>query len=252
MAREIIRAISGFCHREHRWHGGKKPIIISAASLFSVAALFSTFGCGLTGEKRPYLQDPLLISKKPVEGRAQDARPMLLAQRDPLPPMSPGVTLAAAPRPIANGDSAPMTAQTPTENPAGAAAGTVSTYKGAVEVTPAVRVKEGQGAVPAVTAVQRQVPGIYGNAPDYGWLQGVVDKHYQGQWYLRYCDSSVEDKYGGKVCLLNDPRLGQLKDGDVIFVEGELALEKETASRGPWHRYPGYQIRTLRPVQSQQ
>jgi hypothetical protein len=128
---------------------------------------------------------------------------------------------------------------------------TVSTYKGAVEVSPAVRVKDGQQAS-AVTAVQRRIPGIYGNAPDYGWLQGVVDKHYQGHWYLRFCDPSVEEKHGGKVCLVDDPRLAQLKDGDVVFVEGEIVPEKETVNRGPWHHYPRYQIRTLKQVQPQE
>src|SRR5205809_7961738 len=69
-------------------------------SLVAVFGSGLTLGCGTTGDRRPYLQDPLLISKKPVEARAQDARPVLLAQADPIPPMGPGVSLAAAPRPI--------------------------------------------------------------------------------------------------------------------------------------------------------
>jgi hypothetical protein len=218
-------------------------------SLVATLASGISLGCGTTGERKPYLQDPLLISKKPVEARAQDARAVLLAQAEPTPPMGPAVSLAAAPRPIEQAN--PPTAVATTEPPAGVPAQTISTYKGAVEVSPAVRVKDGQPA-PAVTAVQRRVPGIYGNAPDYGWLQGVVDKHYQGQWYLRFCDPSVEDKHGGKVCLLDDPRLAQLKDGDVVFVEGEIVEDKEAANRGPWHRYPRYQIHTMRPVQPQE
>jgi hypothetical protein len=218
-------------------------------SLVAVLASTLGLGCGTTGERKPYLQDPLLISKKPVEGRAQDARPVLLAQAEPIPPMNPGVTLAAAPRPVELGN--PPAAVATTEPPSGVPAQTISTYKGAVEVSPAVRVKDGQ-PTSAVTSVQRHVPGIYGNAPDYGWLQGVVDKHYQGHWYLRFCDPSVEDTHGGKVCLVDDPRLAQLKDGDVVFVEGEIVQDKETVNRGPWHHYPRYQIRTLRSVQPQE
>jgi hypothetical protein len=225
-------------------------------SLVGVFTCLIGFGCGTTGERKPYLQDPLLISKKPVLGRAQDAQPALLAQADPTPPMGPGVSLAAAPRPMEPTNpptaGADLWALTQPGSPvSGVPAQTISTYKGAVEVNPAVRVKDGQ-PVAAVTAVQRRVPGIYGNAPDYGWLQGLVDKHYQGHWYLRFCDPSVEDKYGGKVCLLEDPRLAQLKDGDVVFVEGEIVQDKETVNRGPWHHYPRYQIRTLRPVQLQE
>jgi hypothetical protein len=218
-------------------------------SLVAVLASGMGIGCGTTGERKPYLQDPLLISKKPVEARAQDTRPVLLAQAEPIPPMGPGVALAAAPRPVESTN--PPNPAAAIDPPSGVPAQTVSTYKGAVEVSPAVRVKDGQ-PVSAVTAVQRHVPGVYGNAPDYGWLQGVVDKHYQGHWYLRFCDPSVEDKHGGKVCLLDDPRLAQLKDGDVVFVEGEIVQDKETVNRGPWHHYPRYQIRTLKPVQPQE
>src|SRR5437870_11448983 len=69
-------------------------------SLVVILASGMGFGCGTTGDRKPYLQDPLLISKKPVEARAQDAQPVLLAQADPTRPMGPGVSLAAAPRPI--------------------------------------------------------------------------------------------------------------------------------------------------------
>jgi len=225
---------------------------ILKVSLVAILGSGVGLGCGTTGDRKPYLQDPLLISKKPVEGKAQDARPVLLAQADPAPPMGPGVSLAAAPRPVEpmNAPDLQALAQPGSPTP-DVAAQTVSTYKGAVEVSPAVRVKDSQ-QVSAVTAIQRHVSGIYGNAPDYGWLQGVVDKHYQGHWYLRFCDPSVEDKHGGKVCLVDDPRLAQLKDGEVIFVEGEIVPEKETVNRGPWHHYPRYQIRTLKPVQPQE
>jgi hypothetical protein len=224
--------------------------------LTAVFASSLTLGCS-TADRRPYLQDPLLISKKPVEGRAQTARPTLLAQADPTPPMGPAVSLAAAPRPIE--PTAPPTDLAATnlspyhlgEPQPAISAQTVSTYTGAVQATPAVRVRDSQPP-PFVTAVERRVHGTYGNGPDYGWLQGVVDRHYRGHWYLRYCDPSVEDKNGGKVCLVDDPRLSQLKDGDVIFVEGEIVQEKEPVDRGPWHHYPRYQIRTLKPVQPQE
>jgi hypothetical protein len=144
---------------------------------------------------------------------------------------------------------------------------------GNVPAIPAIRIKEepnAKGAMPspAQTVGQefsppavsgesmpanggsRQVSGNYGHSGDYSWLQGVVDKHYQGQLYLRYCDHSVEDAWGGKVCLLDDPRLAQLKDGDVIQVEGEIIPDHDQASRGPWHHYPHYQIRDLKVVQS--
>jgi hypothetical protein len=223
---------------------------IIQVSLIIVCASGLVLGCS-TADRKPYLQDPLLISKKPVEAQPQNARPTLLAQADPTPPSGPGVFLAAAPQPIVVAETPQATARSAVTPSPTVPAQTVSTYTGAVEATPAVRVKE-SSSTSFVTPVERKVHGTYGNGPDYGWLQGVVDRHYRGQWYLRYCDPSMEDKNGGKVCLVDDPRLSQLKDGDVIFVEGEIVSEKEPTDRGPWHHYPRYQVRTLRPVQPQE
>jgi hypothetical protein len=212
-----------------------------------------TLGCS-TSDRRPYLQDPLLISKKPIEGRAQNAPPTLLAHADPAPPMGPGVSLASAPQPVV--PTAAPAAVAVSETPVAVPAQTISTFTGAVDATPASRSETGSldraASVPATVAVERKIHGTYGNGPDYGWLQGVVDRHYRGHWYLRYCDPSVEDKNGGKVCLMDDPRLSQLKDGDVIFVEGEIVQEKEAVDRGPWHHYPRYQVRTLKAVTPQE
>src|SRR5215471_15136446 len=96
-------------------------------SLVATLASGISLGCGTTGERKPYLQDPLLISKKPVEARAQDARPILLAQAEPTPPMSPGVSLAAAPRPVESGN--PPAAMATSEPLSGVPAQTISTYK---------------------------------------------------------------------------------------------------------------------------
>jgi hypothetical protein len=224
-------------------------------------------GCGAFGQ-RNYPNDPLLMSKKPILGRAQDARPVQLASAEPVAPLGPAVALASAPRtmrPIATSIDLRPGIDTqdspPPPSPPTADAGTsplnnsVSTFKtvdrrgdqSAMPAIPALRIKEAP-SVPAVTAVERRVSGNYGNAADYSWLQGVVDKHYQGHLYLRYCDHSVEDTWGGKVCLQDDPRLAQLKDGDVIRVEGEIVSERDPMSRGAWHHYPHYQIRDLKVI----
>jgi hypothetical protein len=225
------------------------------------------------GQRKNFPDDPLLLSKKPVLGRAQDARPVVLASAEPMAPPGPAVALASAPRtaqtttvslgsrPEATAPDLPPPPSPPGADASGSPpANSVSTFKtaersgfgsgeSAVAAITAVRTKE-TPAIPAVTAVERKVSGNYGNAADYSWLQGVVDKHYQGHLYLRYCDHSVEDTWGGKVCLQDDPRLAQLKDGDVIQVEGEIAAERDPSSRGAWHHYPHYQIRNLKVIQS--
>src|SRR5262249_26736418 len=50
--------------------------------------------------------------------------------------------------------------------------------------------------------------GNYGHDDGYRWLQGVLECHYRGYYCIRFCDPSVEDQYGGKFRLDDDPRLG--------------------------------------------
>ena len=224
-----------------RWIISKYWLLVTASGCLAI-------GCGGLGQRNNYPDDPLLLSKKPVLGRAQDARPVLLASSEPVAPPEPNVALAAAPKPGAN--VVPPVASSPALDLANSPpTSSVSTFKSAVPAVPAVEIKDVSG-VPAVTAVERQVSGNYGHATDYSWLQGVVDKHYQGHLYLRFCDPSVEDTYGGKVCLQDDPRLAQLKDGDVIQVEGQVAPDQDQNSRGAWRHYPHYQIRDLKVISS--
>jgi homeobox protein ESX1 len=96
---------------------------------------------------------------------------------------------------------------------------------------------------------RQPVQGTHGHAADYTWLQGILDKHYLGHLNLRYCDCTVEDTWGGKVRLLDDPRLAQLKEGDVVFVEGELVRDQAQAPGSTWKQYPTYRVREVQLVQ---
>jgi hypothetical protein len=112
----------------------------------------------------------------------------------------------------------------------------------AVVATPATRSKEITTVVTA-PAIRRQVPETHGNATDYGWLQGVLEKHYAGRWELRYCNPSVEDKWGGKVSIIDDPKLALFKEGDLVLVEGELI--PEAGPRDAWRHFPQYRVREI-------
>ena len=65
------------------------------------------------------------------------------------------------------------------------------------------------------------MPGLYGHAPDYSWLQGVVQKS-GNRLELRYSMTRGVDALEGAVYLADDGRNSQLQDGDVVLVEGEL------------------------------
>src|SRR5262249_11412373 len=114
-----------------------------------------------------------------------------------------------------------------------------------VPVTPAVR-SSASPRVEATPAVSRKVVGAYGHAPDYLWLQGVLDRHYNGHWNLRYCDPTVDDAWGGKVCLEDDPRLAQVTEGEPVGGVGEVVRGREQVARGTWNHFPRYRIRDIR------
>jgi hypothetical protein len=198
------------------------------------------FGCE-SANRRPFNGDPLLLDKKPVVSKAEDAAPDRLAQTEPTPAPCPAITPVAA----------TMAADS---KAAGTAENSQSIGKN-VEAKPAVgnpkqpipgiavsRANSSQEAA-SLPPMRRQVPDTYGHSPNYTWLQGVLDRHYQGHFDLRYCDPAVEDKWGGKVSLIDDPRLAQFKDGDLILVEGEIDPDK--VPHNAWHHYPNYRIKDI-------
>jgi hypothetical protein len=89
----------------------------------------------------------------------------------------------------------------------------------------------------------------YGHDSNYRWLRGVLDVHHRGYLALRYCDASVEDRWGGKVRFEPDDRLNAFHDGDEIFVEGELIPEgNDTETKAGYPRYRITSVRLARDV----
>lgn len=185
-------------------------------------------GCQSNSRTAPYPKDPLLLSKKPMEAAPaaslREPVPPQLASAEPARPQLPATALvsATAPQPyIGFAPSQPTVVAKP-----------VATIRAPVVAVPAVRSS-----------------GIYAHAPDHSWLQGPLDKHYQGHLSLRYCDAAVDDSWGGKVRLEADPRLAQFQDGDVIRVEGELLPRETGTAPEAWDHYPRYRIRSVELIQ---
>jgi hypothetical protein len=192
-------------------------------------------GCSNKSAIHQQVRDPLLISKRPVEGPPQQPAPAAVAYAEPSPPPVPEIAVVTAPVKLeaigvsrTNSDGAPS--------------------KPGLNAIPAVRT--GSVAAPAETVSRREPGSIYGHAPDHSWLQGVIDKHYHGHLNLRYCDPSEEDEWGGKVILEDDPRLAQFKDGDVVRVEGEIVREAGQVKRGTWNHFAQYRLKDIRLIQS--
>ncbi|HEV3146315.1 MAG TPA: hypothetical protein VGZ47_20680 [Gemmataceae bacterium] len=102
--------------------------------------------------------------------------------------------------------------------------------------------------VHAGPVVHRDLAECYAHDSDYHLLKGILEKHYRGYYCLRYCDASVEDNYGGKVRLVDDPRLLQFHDGDVLSILGELLPESESGPHVHWDN-PLYRIKNAWLVQ---
>jgi hypothetical protein len=87
----------------------------------------------------------------------------------------------------------------------------------------------------------------FGHAPDYRWIAGIVDRHLKGAYFtIRYADIGTDDLWGGKVRLLDDDRLRDLRNGDLVYVEGEVMAPKSAAETSA---YPPYRVTSVRVIE---
>jgi hypothetical protein len=240
------------------------------------AGLFA--GCQAGARRTAYADNPLILSRQPLEAPAEAPGPERLAQFTPLiprtvapPPLPaspppdqppPPVTLTKSvdgptrpapaawtppemPRPVtteaaASPPNPPAGRPAPQQLPAPTLPGP---ELGAAPTRPAPRTS------PPVVASARRADGKYGAARDYTWLQGELDRHYRrGHLELRFRPPSEDDAFGGKVRLENDPRLAEFHPGDVVVVEGELIRDPDP-NAGATAQYPRYHIRDIRLIE---
>jgi hypothetical protein len=204
-------------------------------------------GCQSASVRNGYPEDPLLLSKKPVEGKPGKAESVQVVHAEPKAPTLPPTELAsnpaapgATPRPefstVAGKEPRPTAPVT-----------TAAAPKEPVQAIPVSRPQAPAEAPPA-PPVPRQVPGTYGHGPDYTWLQGILVRQSQGRPGLRYCDPAAVDAWGGQVILEQVPGLAQFQEGDVLYVEGELVRSQGEADHGGWNYCPHYRVREVRLV----
>ncbi len=105
--------------------------------------------------------------------------------------------------------------------------------------------------IPVVTAPKPvdQPPGSlgdYGHDKEYNWLIGRLQRvHVRGgEWKIRYAPLDEIDQWGGSMVLAPDIRLEEFSDGELIYVEGEILVERPSL----YLAGPLYRIRTVRPA----
>jgi hypothetical protein len=193
------------------------------------AALAGGFSTGCGPARKPYLDDPFLASRPPVEGKLVEKEPVRVAFAEPVPPAASPIALAALPtrppRPLL--EDVPLQADTLAE-------------KGPTHRPPP--------AVTALTVVRRKPATPYGHASDYSWLQGVLGRRADGELELHYADPPAGDPHGGKVVLIEGPCLDVFQPGEVLWVAGELAPPSERPVGSAGHPAPRYRVRSVCPV----
>ncbi len=86
----------------------------------------------------------------------------------------------------------------------------------------------------------------FGHAADFKWVAGALDRHQKGGfWTLRYADYAADDPWGGKVRLIDDPRLAAFRNGDYVYVEGHMMAPPAGAETTG---YPPFRIGSIQPV----
>jgi len=210
-------------------------------------------GCGLTSSSRPFPPDPLLLSKRPVEGKAEAPAPHQLAFNPPGPPTVPNKEATvrqepapAEPRPV------PAVPVSRPKEPATNVPAVQPPHPAPPEAHPEPAMPVSRPEEPAVIDTVPQPDEtrsvVYGHAEDYAWLQGVLHRNRDGSMELRYCDCATEDRWGGKVNLDSDSRLNAIPEGQTVYVEGWLLPETDETPLTTWNSYPTYHIRVLRVV----
>ncbi|HLN28796.1 MAG TPA: hypothetical protein VK395_13710 [Gemmataceae bacterium] len=205
-------------------------------------------GCASASSKLGYPEDPLLIAKKPVEGKPGPAEDTLIAFGEPSPPPLPNEAFVLAPRhrkdaPLSPSDPAVAENKKDDSHP-----------NDMVEISPPnepeAQPKTGN-TVEAIPVSRRKAPEEFGHAGDYSWLQGKLDLAVSSRPELQFSKLADKDVWDGRVILEADARLAQLRNGDVIRVEGELLPAASSPTELASESRPHYRIKAVWLVRRQ-
>lgn len=95
---------------------------------------------------------------------------------------------------------------------------------------------------PPVRTIGFEATAIKSHAADYSWIIGQLERvpGRNGGWQIKYAGPGDDDRYGGRLPFANTPRLGLLREGDTVQVEGNLV---ETGFDRPSYRVDSIVLR---------
>lgn len=76
-------------------------------------------------------------------------------------------------------------------------------------------------------------------APDHSWVVGRLRQRRGADngWYIQYGHVDDQDRYGGELDVEHSPKLGLVREGDKVLLEGEVIPSRSG--------YPLYRVRNL-------
>ena len=85
---------------------------------------------------------------------------------------------------------------------------------------------------------------VYGRDPEFRWVLGRLERiaGNGGQWRLRYATLDTWDEHGTSLVLEPDVRLDEYRDGDFVYVRGEVVSHGTNRLRRVTYR-----VRIIRP-----
>jgi hypothetical protein len=186
--------------------------------LVSCVLAVAAQGCDSLHRSAPYREDPLLVGRKLVVAKPEEAKPHQLAFAEPALPSLPAFAYVYPPPGLKSlaGDAV-LADKRPVPTPPQA-----HPREPAVQSPDTAGSDRANSPVQALPVLRRRVLGTFGHAPDYSWLQGRVRRSPSGSWELTFCESPTEVRCGGRVFLEDEARFEQLQDCQVIQVEGYL------------------------------
>ena len=100
-------------------------------------------------------------------------------------------------------------------------------------------------SAPALEEPAQRVPSPYAFDENYKWLQGVAYQDPQdSKWYVMFSENpKATDRFGGEIMLIDHPTLSQIREEDVVLVQG--TVDKTVTDR---FGKPGYRIREITPM----
>ena len=208
-------------------------------------------GCASASNRLGYPEDPLLIAKKPVEGKPGPADDALIAFGEPSPPPLANEAFVVAPR---------HRKDVPPSSSGSAVADNKKLDSHSTDMVEILPPKEPPAhpasgkTVYAIPVSRQKAIGDFANATDYSWLQGTLDLAVPTRPELQFSKPAGNDAWGGKVILDEDGRLAQLRNGDVVRVEGELLMPAGKPSSSiatSSESRPHYRIKTVWLVRRQ-